>query len=90
MAQITMTYEGETITLTTDHAASNYGQPVCIIRGNAYGPCDQDPTVADDDLFANAGPHPLNYVWRTVAGFAYRTGTQSELVDRFVALGKSF
>ena len=30
----------DAIILTTDHAASSYGQPVLIIDGQAYGPAD--------------------------------------------------
>lgn len=30
--------------LTTNHAASSYGQPVLLIDGIAYGPCDKTPS----------------------------------------------
>ena len=30
-------------TLTTDHPASSYGQPVLVIGGQAYGPGDDGP-----------------------------------------------
>lgn len=33
----------DTITLTTVHAASNYGKPVLVIDGMAYGPADMTP-----------------------------------------------
>jgi hypothetical protein len=33
----------DTLTLTTDHAASSYGRPVAVIDGEAYGPADQLP-----------------------------------------------
>jgi len=32
--------EIRSITLTTDHAASSYGRPVCVIDGVAFGPAD--------------------------------------------------
>ncbi len=34
------TYNGETNLLTTEHAASSYGQPVLVIDGQVYGPGD--------------------------------------------------
>jgi len=27
-------------TLTIDHPASSYGQPILLVNGKAYGPCD--------------------------------------------------
>lgn len=35
--------------LTTDHAASSYGQPVLVLNGEAYGRGDELP-LPDDDL----------------------------------------
>jgi hypothetical protein len=32
--------------LTTEHAASSYGQPVLVIKGHAYGPSDEPHTYA--------------------------------------------
>lgn len=29
--------------LTTNHSASSYGQPVLLLDGIAYGPCDKTP-----------------------------------------------
>jgi hypothetical protein len=43
MSAITMQYADETLTLTTDHAASSYGIPVLVIDGNAYGRLDHMP-----------------------------------------------
>ena len=43
MNAITMQYADETLTLTTDHAASSYGIPVLVINGNAYGQLDRMP-----------------------------------------------
>ena len=38
---------GEPAKLTTEHAASSYGQPVLVWRGEAYGPGDllEDPAT---------------------------------------------
>ncbi len=33
----------ETLTLTTNHAASSYGQPVLLLDGEAFGPADITP-----------------------------------------------
>jgi hypothetical protein len=30
--------------LTTNHPASSYGQPILLISGIAYGPCDRTPS----------------------------------------------
>ena len=30
--------------LTTNHPASSYGQPILLLDGIAYGPCDTIPT----------------------------------------------
>jgi hypothetical protein len=43
MKAITMQYADETLTLTTDHAASSYGIPVLVIDGTAYGRLDHMP-----------------------------------------------
>ena len=33
----------DSLTLTTNHAASSYGRPVLVIGGEAYGPADMTP-----------------------------------------------
>lgn len=33
----------DTVTLTTNHAASSYGRPVLLLDGAAYGPADMTP-----------------------------------------------
>lgn len=87
---LTIAYSGETFELTTDHAASSYGQPVCLVNGQVYGPCDHYLPITGDDVFDNLGPGgSLTQMWREIAGVAYRTGIKHELVDRFVALGKA-
>jgi len=35
--------------MTTDHAASSYGQPVAVFDGTAYGPAEVGPLVALED-----------------------------------------
>lgn len=41
--QIETLYSGLPGQLTTEHAASSYGQPVLVITGIAYGPADTLP-----------------------------------------------
>lgn len=50
---ITLDYYGDQITLTTEHSASSYGQPVAIYKGEAYGP--EDITPRD--------PYPAGMEW---------------------------
>jgi hypothetical protein len=38
-----LTYTLDTLTLTTNHAASSCGRPVLVIDGEAYGPADMTP-----------------------------------------------
>lgn len=61
--------------LTTDHAASSYGQPVLVVDGRAYGPND---TVAVPDGFRSIDrPLWVGYLHR-VPDRAY---TAQELAD---------
>lgn len=49
---------GRTVfSLSTDHSASSYGQPVLLIGDAVFGPTDAIPPTADDP-FAFAGPQP--------------------------------
>lgn len=34
-------------TLTTEHTASSYGEPVLIVDGKSYGPCDVVPAEGE-------------------------------------------
>ena len=46
MTPIALKYTGSAYpdaTLTTEHSASSYGQPVLVIEGEAYGPGDVLP-----------------------------------------------
>ena len=54
--------------LTTEHAASSYGQPVLLLDGNALGPADTiqiaATTVTAQDLvraIADVAPHAANH-----------------------------
>lgn len=38
-----LTHDVDTLTLTTNHAASSYGRPVLVLDGQAYGPADMTP-----------------------------------------------
>jgi len=38
-----LAHDVETLTLTTAHAASSYGQPVLLLDGDAFGPGDMTP-----------------------------------------------
>jgi len=62
------------VTLTTEHAASSYGQPVLVIDGHAYGVGDRTPFGLAGGLAmrlvnrADAEGVKLFNKWRALAG----------------------
>ena len=70
--------------LTTEHAASSYGQPVLVIGGEAdvaHGPGDY--------IDVGAAPVPA---WRVVERYVNWTrpeGEARELAETFIALGQA-
>lgn len=69
----------DTVTLTTNHAASSYGRPVLVIEGEAYGPADMTPAgVTGAELVATwaerfYGPAWSSYLRRRSGETAERT-----------------
>ncbi|MDP9115000.1 MAG: hypothetical protein M3O20_15140 [Acidobacteriota bacterium] len=49
--------------LTTDHAASSYGQPVLIVDGEAYGPADWTRTLGTDGVIPTAAQQAMVDRW---------------------------
>ena len=64
--------------LTTEHSASCYGQPVLVIDGEAYGPCDYLPAkeqAPPDDLIT----HVFGYKHtRTIAAMHVLRAVESD------------
>jgi len=71
----------ETITVTTDHAASSYGQPVLTIGGQAHGP---------DDLVKHgsqivAAAQLVGGLWACYNSLSL-TDEEDELVQQFIRM----
>ncbi len=68
--------------LSTEHAASRYGQPVLVHRstGEAYGPGDILKAYANYDWM------PASRVVQRLAKAVHLTAEGQALVDRFVGL----
>lgn len=62
------------ITLTTEHAASSYGQPVALIRGQAYGRADV------------YGGQPVAALVRAWADGPRRSAEQRRLAAKFLGV----
>jgi len=78
---------GEEITITTEHAASNYNQPVTVIDGEAYGVGDIAPALAPSGEldWLNQVPH----VEETIADLLRRGVRNAHTVcDDNIAIGE--
>ncbi len=75
-----ITESGNEITITMEHAASSYGQPVALYQGEAYGVMDMPP-----------GEEPLGWLMeemgKTVTCAAHRTGQDRQpLIRKYIDL----
>ena len=64
--------------LTTEHAASSYGQPVLVWRGVAYGPADRLPLAGWE-----AAPTGYELVAAKLLTAFSPASPQAQMVDRF-------
>ena len=77
----------DSMVLTTEHAASSYGQPVLVVDGVAYGPGDSVPSAPARIIATTrtTGPHTtareyVRHIYRDDA-----THTLPALVRKFIS-----
>ncbi len=87
---INFEYAQEIITLSDEHAASSYGQPVLIVGGRSYGPGDEIEPAADDELAWLPRESGLQVACSIQSNLRQAGKEVPALLKRFIAAGFAF